>query len=83
MGLVNRISSFDDLDDYVQGYTDDDRECAVVVAGHQLDRQRVGEGQGRSRYGALREGGRGLRRSSDLEEGRRAFMEKRDPVTGR
>ena len=85
MGLVNRVVSFDDLDDYVQGYTDMMTANAPLSlrATNLIVNELVKDKEDRDMAlcAKLVEDCAG---SSDLEEGRRAFMEKRNPVfTGR
>ena len=85
MRLVNRVVSFDDLDDYVQGYTDMMTANAPLSlrATNLIVNELVKDKEDRDMAlcAKLVEDCAG---SSDLEEGRRAFMEKRKPVfTGR
>ncbi|MBE08862.1 MAG: enoyl-CoA hydratase [Rhodospirillaceae bacterium] len=80
MGLVNRVVQFDDLDDYVQGYTDMMTSNAPLSlrATNLIVNELVKDESQRdkAKCAQLVEDCAG---SDDLKEGRRAFMEKRKP----
>ena len=80
MGLVNRVIQFDDLDDYVQGYTDMMTSNAPLSlrATNLIVNELVKDESQRdkAKCAQLVEDCAG---SDDLKEGRRAFKEKRKP----
>ena len=85
MGLVNRVVSFDELDDYVQGYTDMMSANAPLSlrATNLIINELVKDKVDRDLEFCMKLV-EDCAQSSDLEEGRRAFMEKRKPAfTGR
>jgi len=85
MGLVNRVVSFDELDDYVQGYTDMMSANAPLSlrATNLIINELVKDKEDRDLELCMKLV-EDCAQSSDLEEGRRAFMEKRKPAfTGR
>ena len=81
MGLVNRVVSFDDLDDYVQGYTDMMTSNAPLsLRTTNLTINELLKDEGERDMALCARLVEDCAESSDLEEGRRAFMEKRKPV---
>ena len=81
MGLVNRVVSMDDLDDYVQGYTDMMTSNApLTLKSTNLMINELVKDEGERNMAICAQLVEACATSDDLEEGRRAFMEKRKPV---
>ena len=85
MGLVNRVVPSNDLNDYVQGYTDMMAANAPLsLRATNLIVNELLKDSGDRDMTLCTKLVEDCAQSSDLEEGRRAFMEKRKPAfTGR
>lgn len=80
MGLVNRVVSFDDLNDYVEGYTDMMTSNAPLsLKTTNLIVNELVKDEGNRNMALCHQLVEDCSKSDDLEEGRRAFMEKRKP----
>jgi enoyl-CoA hydratase/carnithine racemase len=80
MGLLNRVVSHNELDDYVEGYTDMmTANAPLSLKTTNLIVNELLKNAGDRDMSLCHQLVEDCAKSDDLEEGRRAFMEKRKP----